>query len=189
MRRGTQDVGGARREAILEAAGETLLRYGFRKASVDEVARRSQISRQGLYLHFPTKDALFAAAIDRMLEQSVASARAALGAPGLPLGERILTAFEALAGETLVSRLDEILETAERLMGRSARALEGEIIAEFAAALDRDPGSSPWRRNGDSAESVAVGLYATSSGLKRLVPSVPEYLDGMRRVIRFVCEP
>ncbi|MFG2196717.1 TetR/AcrR family transcriptional regulator [Streptomyces sp. NPDC048639] len=178
-----------RRVAILDAAAATLLRYGFRKASVDEVARLADISRQGLYQHFPTKDALFAATIDHLLETSIASSRAALKAPGIPLEERILKAFESMAGETLVSRLDEVLETAERLTGRTARELEGAIIAEFARALEGTADSSPWRRNGDTAESVATVLYATSAGLKRIASSVPDYLDKMRRTIRFVCNP
>jgi AcrR family transcriptional regulator len=178
-----------RRAAILDAAAETLLRYGFRKASVDEVARLAGISRQGLYLHFPTKDALFTATIDHLLEVSIATSRAALGAPGVPLEERILNAFEAMVGETLASQLDELLETAERLTGRPATDLEGEIIAEFAAALKETPDSSPWRRNGATAESVATLLYATSSGLKRLSSSVPEYLNSLRQAIRFVCNP
>jgi AcrR family transcriptional regulator len=178
-----------RRRAILDAAAATLLRYGFRKASVDEVARLAGISRQGLYLHFPTKDSLFTATINHLLEQSIATSRAALAAAGVPLEDRILNAFEAIGGDTLASPLDEILETAERLTGRSAAELEGEIVAEFAAALNETPASSPWRRHGDSAESVAVVLYATSAGLKRIAPSVPDYLDSLRRVIRFACNP
>jgi AcrR family transcriptional regulator len=184
-----EGASGDRRAAILDAAAAALLRYGFRKASVDEVARLAGISRQGLYRHFPTKDSLFTAAIDHLLEVSIATSRAALAAPGVPLEERILRAFESMVGETLASRLDELLETAERLTGRPATELEGAIIAEFATALDETAESSPWRRHGDSAETVATVLYATSSGLKRLVPSAPEYLDRMRQVIRFICNP
>ncbi|MEU6061231.1 TetR/AcrR family transcriptional regulator [Streptomyces sp. NPDC047097] len=182
-------VGRGRRTAILEAAAAVLLRHGFRKASVDEVARRAEISRQGLYQHFPTKDALFTATIDHLLETSTASTRTALAEPGVALEDRILKAFAAMAGETLASRLDEVLETAERLTGRTAADLERQIIAEFTGALERTEASSPWRRNGDSAESAATVLYATSAGLKRIASSVPDYLDRMRQAIRFVCTP
>ncbi|MEU8825385.1 TetR/AcrR family transcriptional regulator [Streptomyces sp. NPDC048636] len=178
-----------RRTGILDAAAVTLLRHGFRKASVDEVARLAGISRQGLYQHFPTKDALFSATIDYLLETSIASSRTALEAPGIVLEERILNAFESMAGGTLVSRLDEILETAERLTGRLAAEMEAEIIAEFTRALEGTSDSSPWRRNGDTPESVAIVLYATSAGLKRIASSVPDYLDRMRQAIRFICNP
>jgi AcrR family transcriptional regulator len=182
-------AGRDRRAMILEAAAATLLRFGYRKASVDEVARSAGISRAGLYLHFPTKDALFTATIDHLLTTSIASSRAALAAAGVPLEERILNAFGSMVGNTLASQLDEVLEIAEWLTGRTAKDMEGAIIAEFAAALNQTERSSPWRRNGDTAESVATVLYATSAGLKHLVSSVPEYLDQMRQAVRFVCNP
>jgi AcrR family transcriptional regulator len=186
---GTTRAARDRRTVILDAAGATLLRFGYRKASVDEVARLAEISRAGLYLHFPTKEALFTATIEHLLAGSIASSRAALGAAGVPLEERILNAFGSMAGETLASQLDEVLEIAERLTGRPARELEAAIIAEFAAALDQTDDSSAWRRHGDSAESVATVLYATSAGLKHLATSVPDYLDRLRQAVRLVCDP
>ena len=53
---------------ILDAAGGVLLRYGFRKASVDDVARAAGISRQGLYLHFATRGQLFLGLFDHVNE-------------------------------------------------------------------------------------------------------------------------
>jgi AcrR family transcriptional regulator len=176
-----------RRAAILEAAGRILLRYGYRKASVDEVARLAGVSRQGVYLHFPTRDGLFAATIEYLLDQSVKASREALDAPGVPLEERILNAFEAMAQDSLAAHMDELLEAAERLTGTPAEELEGAIVAEFATALKRSPASSPWRRHGDDAESVAVLLYATSAGCKRLSSSIPDYVEKMRHAIRFIC--
>jgi AcrR family transcriptional regulator len=178
-----------RRAAILKAAGGVLLRYGYRKASVDEVAQLAGISRQGVYLHFSTKDALFAATIKYLLDQSINASRVALSAPGVPLEERILNAFEAMAQGTLATYLDEVLEAAERLTGTPAEELEGAIVAEFTTALERSPASSPWRRLGDDAESVAVLLYATSAGCKRLASSTPDYVEQMRHAIRFICSP
>jgi AcrR family transcriptional regulator len=178
-----------RRGAILDAAGETLLRYGFRKTSVDEVARAAGISRQGLYLHFPTKDALVAATIDHLLDAGVSAARTALDAEDPPIEERIWNAFAAMAGDVLATRLDELLQEVKRLTGRSPEQLEALMIAEFAHALDRSPAASAWRRNGDSADDVAAVLYATSAGLKRSASSMPEYLDKLRIAIRLVCRP
>ena len=39
----------ARQERVLAVALEVFGRYGFRKASMDEIARSADISRQGLY--------------------------------------------------------------------------------------------------------------------------------------------
>jgi AcrR family transcriptional regulator len=183
----TEVVG--RRLAILSAAGEVLLRFGYRKASVDEVARVAGVSRQGVYLHFATKDALFTATIEYLLDQSIRASRAALSAAGVPLEERILNAFEAMAQGTLATHLDEVLEAAERLTGTPAKELEGMIVAEFITALESSPVSSVWRRHGDDSESVALVLYATSAGYKRLASSPADYVEKMRRAIRFICTP
>lgn len=156
---------------------------------MDEVARRAGISRQGLYLHFATKDALFKATIEHLHETSVGNARAALSVPDVPLEQSLFEAFESLVGDALVSQLDEVLESAERLTGRTAADLEGAIIVEFARALRETPHASPWRRHGDSPEAVATLLYATSAGLKRIASSVDEYLTLIRQAIRLVCTP
>ena len=50
--------GGARRAAILETAMRVFLRYGFKKTSMDDLARAAGLSRQGLYLHYRTKEEL-----------------------------------------------------------------------------------------------------------------------------------
>ncbi|NMO15660.1 TetR/AcrR family transcriptional regulator [Pyxidicoccus fallax] len=47
------------RTAILEAAGEVFGRYGFKKASVEDIARRAGVGKGSIYLHFESKEALF----------------------------------------------------------------------------------------------------------------------------------
>ncbi len=46
------DPADARQAAVLEAAVGVFARYGYRKTSMDEVARAAGVSRQGLYLQF-----------------------------------------------------------------------------------------------------------------------------------------
>lgn len=50
----------AHRTAILEAATEVFSRFGFKKASVDDIARRAGIGKGTVYLHFGSKEELFA---------------------------------------------------------------------------------------------------------------------------------
>ncbi len=47
------------RTAILEAAGEVFARYGFKKASMEDIARRAGVGKGSIYLHFESKEALF----------------------------------------------------------------------------------------------------------------------------------
>ncbi len=55
-------------EHILDAAKLVFLEAGFERTSMDAVANRAATSKRSLYAHFPTKDALFLACIDRSHE-------------------------------------------------------------------------------------------------------------------------
>jgi TetR/AcrR family acrAB operon transcriptional repressor len=49
----------------LDAAARLFARYGFDKTSVDDIAREAGVSKGAVYLHFPSKDALFDATLMR----------------------------------------------------------------------------------------------------------------------------
>src|SRR4030088_3155816 len=68
--------GSAQREAILVAATAAFLRYGFKKTSMDDVARAAGVSRQGLYLYFDTKDLLFREALQHLVSHLISTAHA-----------------------------------------------------------------------------------------------------------------
>ncbi|MZD09631.1 TetR family transcriptional regulator, partial [Streptomyces sp. SID5785] len=51
-----------RRSLVLDSAMATFARFGYRKTSMEEVARAARISRPGLYFLFSSKEALFRAA-------------------------------------------------------------------------------------------------------------------------------
>src|SRR3954467_140882 len=92
----TPDSG--RRERVLAAALETFGRYGFRKASMDEIARSADISRQGLYLHFANKEALFRAAVRQELDTALGDVSRCLGEEGVGLERRVVAALDAWLG-------------------------------------------------------------------------------------------
>src|SRR4051795_10175821 len=87
-----------RRDAVLESALLTFARHGYRKTSMEEVARTARISRPGLYFLFASKPELFRAAVTRALEQDLAAAEAILADTGKPLRERLIAAFDRWAG-------------------------------------------------------------------------------------------
>ncbi len=55
----------ATREALLEAATKVFARQGYVAASVDDVAWEAGLTKGAVYSNFDSKDALFAAVIDR----------------------------------------------------------------------------------------------------------------------------
>lgn len=56
-----EDTG--RGERILAAAGELLLAWGYRRVTIDEIARRAKVGKGTVYLHWKTKDALLLAVV------------------------------------------------------------------------------------------------------------------------------
>lgn len=58
--------GEALREHILDTAKLAFLETGFERTSMDAIAARAETSKRSLYAHFPTKDALFLAVVERV---------------------------------------------------------------------------------------------------------------------------
>src|SRR6187200_512268 len=101
----TSTADGARREHVLTVALEVFGRYGFRKASMDEIARSADISRQGLYLYFANKDALFRAAVRQELDRALAEVARCLSEEGVGLERRVVAALDAMLGRHVGSML------------------------------------------------------------------------------------
>ena len=47
-----------KQEYVLQIALRTFLRYGFKKTSMEDIAKAAGLTRQGLYFHFQNKDEL-----------------------------------------------------------------------------------------------------------------------------------
>ena len=52
------------RDRILDAAMAVFRRHGFRRSSIEQAAEAAGLTRQALYHHFKSKEALFRAVID-----------------------------------------------------------------------------------------------------------------------------
>ena len=65
------------RDRILNAAMTVFRRHGFRRSSIEEAAKAAGLTRQALYHHFKSKEALFRAVIERVHEGALADGAAA----------------------------------------------------------------------------------------------------------------
>jgi AcrR family transcriptional regulator len=181
------DTSATRREAILEAAVSVFIRYGFKKTSMDDLARAAGLSRQGLYLHFPTKEALFKAMVAHSVEAMRVGAREALARDDLDVEERVLAAFCAVHGAAPGSEnLDELIATTAELVGPIALELEEALVSDVARALRAAGVAARWKESGLSAKDLAEHLAAASEGIKHKAKSPAEYRDRMRIAVRLV---
>ncbi len=62
-----------RQRQILEAAGRLFYRYGFRRTSLDDIARECRISKKTIYRHFEGKDELVRAVIFELVYEKMDS--------------------------------------------------------------------------------------------------------------------
>jgi AcrR family transcriptional regulator len=61
----------ARGERILDAAAELLLRFGYSRVTIDDVAQRAEVGKGTVYLHWRTRQELFRAVLEREVAQAL----------------------------------------------------------------------------------------------------------------------
>src|SRR3954467_1863796 len=164
----TPDSG--RRERVLAAALETFGRYGFRKASMDEIARSADISRQGLYLHFANKDALFRAAVRQELDTALGDASRCLDEEGVGLEPRVVAALDAwlgrYVGSMLASDIGNLIQnTAIHLadiVDPATDAFYARLGVAIAAAMPENDG----KRLGVTPQEITEALQMVGQGAR-----------------------
>ena len=179
-------------EALLDTATQLFLRYGYKKTSMEEVARAVGISRQGLYLHFPNKEDLFRAGLRRLMDTVHATVRAALGDRESPLEDRLVAALSAYNGHALGhsmgAHLDELLEASRALMGNAVDAMEASVVDELARALKAGGIAANWKEAGLSVKQLAENLQLSAGGIKRRVQTADAFRDRIRVAVRLVVQ-
>ncbi|SEF37819.1 DNA-binding transcriptional regulator, AcrR family [Amycolatopsis pretoriensis] len=161
-----------RRDAVLESALLTFARHGYRKTSMDEVARAARISRPGLYFLFESKEALFRAAVTRALEEDLAAAERILGDARKPLRERVSGAFDRWAGRyagPLSRDVTGVIEQNPDLLGAIVETAPARFEALVTDAIAEVTGRA-------TATRVTQTLISASVGLKHQVESREAYL-------------
>lgn len=180
---------------ILEAATEVFGRYGFRQTSMAGVAEAAGLSRQSLYAHFASKEALFAACIEalhaRALAAGTAAARAArdAGRDGADVIAAQLCAhtshiLERIAGSAHGA---ELLDESQRLCGPINAASRERHERDLATTIqaERRAGRLP---PGVAAPELARLLLHASRGIKAAVPapSVESFHRDLERMVRLL---
>ncbi|MFB8106828.1 TetR/AcrR family transcriptional regulator [Streptomyces sp. NPDC056007] len=165
---GGTTVTSGREEEILDAALRVFLRFGYRRSSMDEVARGANLSRQGLYLHFSSKQALFHATIERMIGQVRTATLTALEREDADLTQRLADAMAALHGSAAGADRDvvgELLAAAADVSGPLLDRLHDNVVDRVADLL-RDSGvEDAWRDAGLNAVDLAEHLYLITTAV------------------------
>lgn len=127
------------RTRILDAAMLVFRRQGFRRSSIEQAADAAGLTRQALYHHFKSKEALFRAVIERLHEEALAAEIAAAAAAekaGGSLADILVASVSAKLGQLAASldgspHVEELLS--EHLL--QARDLYQKYAAAYAEQL------------------------------------------------------
>lgn len=84
----TPIVSAPAREAILDAADRLLSYFGYRKMTIEDLAREAGIGKGSVYLHFPSKEEVVLSTIDRLVDRLLVRLREIAAGP-LPADAKI----------------------------------------------------------------------------------------------------
>jgi AcrR family transcriptional regulator len=182
----------ARQLAVLEAAIGVFARFGFRKTSMDEVARAAGVSRQGLYLQFANKEELFRKALERSLDNQLSAAAEALARREDSLEVRLIAACDAWSGRfvgSLGSDAADLMCASTSLAGTTLAHYEAQFELALTCAIADSPLDGFCTTAGLCPADLARTLHATARGLKQSSASREEFVKGMTVAARMFCAP
>jgi AcrR family transcriptional regulator len=163
------------RERILEVAKEVFARDGA-SASLDDIARRSEIGSGTLYRHFPTRDALVEAVYRSEVEKlAAAEQRFAAAMPPLEALRAWMFLFIDHVAEKKL-----IIPAMDTVAGGSMRMIEGArglIHTSFVTSVKRAIASGDLRADTDPDDFLRalVGVFHTTA--------MPGWEQSGRRIV------
>jgi AcrR family transcriptional regulator len=125
------------RERILEAAELVFAENGYHEALVDEIGKRTSISKGGLYFHFPSKERLFFAVMDRLADKLVKHAEKATMRADSPIAAAEAALHAVVMALSKRKRLARLLVTQGYSMGNAFESKRSEIFNRFSIVIKR----------------------------------------------------
>ncbi len=174
-------------EGILKAAWAGFAAYGFRKTSMDDIARGAGMSRPALYLHFKNKEAIFRALVALYYQRAEEEICAALQEDA-SLEAKLARAFAAHGGESMEEMMSsahgmELFEATMNVAGDMIEAGEGVLRGLYCDWLAQEAAKGAVSLSG-SATQVAWLFCACLKGIKHNATGFAEYSAGVSEYAR-----
>jgi AcrR family transcriptional regulator len=185
-------------DRILDAAMRVFRRHGFRRSSIEQAAEEAGLTRQALYHHFSSKEALFRAVIERLYEHSLAAEVAAAktaeekgrGLADILVAEitaRLGALFAALEGSPHIDELfSEHLAQARDLLQTYSTRFEGEVAATIARVCrTRNLKLAGGITVRELARCVEMAIHGTKSAYPSMRP-LDAFLNQLETMLRML---
>jgi TetR/AcrR family transcriptional regulator, fatty acid metabolism regulator protein len=190
-----QRRGEARKERILEAALGVFSRRGYRDAAMDEIAGESDTSKGGVYFHFPNKQTIFLALLDRMSNLLIKRAETAISAEPDPIKRidaALLVVLKTFGDHRSLARLflveamgagrefnDKMLEIRRNFAGLITKHLDDAVAEGAIPPLDTNLAGIAWF----GALNEVVTHWVLSDTPEPIEQQHPALRDLLRRSI------
>ena len=176
-----------RQDAILDAAFGVFAAYGYRRTTIEDIARAAGLSRTAIYLHFRSKEDILRNLTLRYFDECLAALAVALNAPGQDAETALYNGFVAKDGkymEVVLSTphgaelLDAGLAISAELV-RSAGERTAQTLCHWLEARGLPDALAP-------AKSLAETIVAALMGLKSNSKTLAELRSGEAQLARLV---
>lgn len=101
------------KQSIMKAARSLFIKYGYKKTSVDEIAKRARIGKATIYTCFASKEEMFSAVVQDEMQQFLQELKDAVTQPIHPI-EKIKIFLSTYRNHVL--KLDELKEMSEEVL-------------------------------------------------------------------------
>lgn len=176
-----------RQLAILTAAFEVFARYGFRRTSMEDIARAAGMSRAALYLHYRSKEDIFQSLVQIYFDKTCAEVTRILGL-GLPPDQALSAAFAAQGGAVAEALMTsphgaEFSDARTLVTAEIVRVGEAQLIGIYAGWLEQEARAGRVSLAGfGPAHALAATMLAALNGVKDGAKDYPGYVAAVARL-------
>ena len=183
----------AKRAAILRSAQKLFSQYGYRRTSIDDIAREAEIAKGTVYLSFNSKEEIFRALCETLAERVVSDAAAAASRDA-PLEDRLAAILEAKFGLyfDLVKRSPhaaELMDSKNRLSAGVFTPSEKKYALILRETIDAAINRSEIGMGELGLDGAALAdlLMASASGIEKSITQPAMFHRRLKELARMAC--
>jgi len=174
-----------KQQAVLNAAMLVFSRYGFKRSTMQDIARAAGISRAALYLHFRNKEDIFRSLTAAFFDSVLADLKKVLARPYARVEDGLIAAFTAKDGSLMEIIFasphgGDLLDTGQSVAADIVSDCEARFVGLLADWLSQRTIPPDL---GDAA-SLAETMLAALKGLKTASRDFATYGEGQKRLAR-----
>jgi AcrR family transcriptional regulator len=178
----------AKRDAVYDAASVVFAQYGFRRTTMNDIAKSAGISRPALYLMFENKEDLFQGLAAHRLDQAIDSALSVLKGNG-KIADRFLESllvFEQIFYEPIADSphgtelMDISLSLASEIMTKKLARFHAALTKSLSEAEAR--GQITFARTPMKPRAFVELLFTALNGVKKRALNTAEFRKLVRQL-------